>query len=213
MFTSSTPASGQQRFTVLLSLALHSLPVVLLVLASRPVFVAPSSVALGHNGTAVAHLYWPDASADVVIAPSPKRISLPKAAMKPRSAPPTLAQASTPVSISDHASHASAAGVPFGSASDGSFFGHDIRPALPMSEHDPIVDTDALPDGLEGTIVVEITIDVGGNVVSKSVLQSLGPSIDNEVLSALDSWHFRPATRDGVAIASKQDVVYHFKPR
>jgi hypothetical protein len=45
------------------------------------------------------------------------------------------------------------------------------------------------------------------------VLQSLGAAIDNKVLAALENWHFRPATRNGVAIPSKQDVYYHFKPQ
>jgi hypothetical protein len=44
------------------------------------------------------------------------------------------------------------------------------------------------------------------------VVQSLRPAIDAKVLAALESWHFLPATRDGVAIPSKQDVYYHFKP-
>ena len=42
---------------------------------------------------------------------------------------------------------------------------------------------------------------------------SLGPALDGKVLAALENWHFHPATRDGVPIPSKQDVVYHFKPR
>jgi len=41
----------------------------------------------------------------------------------------------------------------------------------------------------------------------------MGPAIDGKVLAALESWRFHPATRDGVPIPSKQDVVYHFKPR
>ena len=213
MFISPTPARGQQQTTLLISFALHCLPVALLILASRPIFVAPSSVALGHNGAALTHLYWPDASPDAATTPSPMQISLPKTARKPVAAPPIVAQASAPIFPMDQATHASAAGASYGSAAEGPFSGHDIRPALPMSEHDPIVNTDDLPGGVEGTIVVEITIDAEGNVISKSVLQSLGPSIDGEVLNALDSWHFRPATRDGTPIASKQDVVYHFKPR
>jgi len=213
MFTTPTPTRVRQRISLVVSFVLHSLPVVLLILAGRPIFIAPSSVALGHNGTALTHLYWPDASPDAATAPSQMRISLPKAAMKPAAAPPIVAQASAAVSSMDHAAHASEAGASYGSASDGPFSGHDIRPALPMSAHDPIVNTDELPGGVEGTIVVEITIDAVGNVIGKSVVQSLGPSIDNVVLSALDSWHFRPATRDGTPIASKQDVVYHFKPQ
>ena len=213
MFTAPTPTRGRQRISLVVSFVLHSLPVVLLIVASRPIFIAPSSVALGHNGTALTHLYWPDASPDAVTAPSPIRISLPKAAAKPAAAPKVVAQANEPVLQVDRAPHALPAGASYGSASDGPFSGHDIRPALPISAHDPIVNTNDLPGGVEGTIVVEITIDAAGNVIGKSVEQSLGPSIDSVVLSALDSWRFHPATRDGTPIASKQDVVYHFKPQ
>ena len=65
----------------------------------------------------------------------------------------------------------------------------------------------------EGSVVVEITIDDKGNIVQKTILQSLGPLVDAKVLAALENWHFSPATRNGVAIPSKQDVYYHFKPR
>ena len=49
-----------------------------------------------------------------------------------------------------------------------------------------------------------------GNIVQKVVVQSLAPAIDTKVLEALENWRFRPATRNGIAIASKQDVYYHF---
>jgi TonB family protein len=65
--------------------------------------------------------------------------------------------------------------------------------------------------GQEGDVVVEITIDAQGNIVQKVVIQSLGPAVDQKVLAALENWRFRPATQNGVAIPSKQDVYYHFK--
>jgi TonB family protein len=61
-----------------------------------------------------------------------------------------------------------------------------------------------------GDVVIEISIDETGTIVDKRVLVSLGPVIDAKVLAALETWHFQPAMRDGVAIASKQDVHYHF---
>jgi len=90
--------------------------------------------------------------------------------------------------------------------------GDEIRPALPVSATDPVVDGADLAGHAEGSVVVEITIDDKGNIVQKVVLQSLGPAVDSKVLAALESWHFSPATRNGVAIPSKQDVYYHFKP-
>jgi TonB family protein len=83
---------------------------------------------------------------------------------------------------------------------------------LPVTTFEPIVDRSQLPGGVEGNCVVEITIDENGAVVDKAVVQSLGPAIDSQVLAAVERWHFRPATRDGVPIPSKQDVVYHIKP-
>jgi len=45
------------------------------------------------------------------------------------------------------------------------------------------------------------------------VLQSLGSKLDEKVMAALEQWHFHPATRNGVAIASKQDAIFHFRSR
>ena len=42
------------------------------------------------------------------------------------------------------------------------------------------------------------------------MIQSLAPAVDSKVLAALENWRFRPATRNGAPIASKQDVYYHF---
>jgi TonB family protein len=64
--------------------------------------------------------------------------------------------------------------------------------------------------GIEGDVIVEITIDEQGTIVQKVVLQSLGPAVDNRLLATLEQWHFTPAAKNGVPIPSKQDVHYHF---
>ena len=69
-----------------------------------------------------------------------------------------------------------------------------------------------LPD-YPGNEVIEITIDERGDIVRKTVLQSLGPDIDSKCLAALDNWHFQPATRNGAPIPSKQDAIFPFKAR
>jgi protein TonB len=104
---------------------------------------------------------------------------------------------------------AHAAGSPLGTVLEGWLTGEEVRPALPIVSPDPRVDADEL-NGLRGDVVVEVTIDQQGNIVQKVVIQSLAPAIDDKVLEALANWRFRPATRNGVAIASKQDVFYHF---
>jgi transposase len=49
--------------------------------------------------------------------------------------------------------------------------------------------------------------------VNKTVLQSLGPKLDEKVLVALDNWHLHSATRNGAPIPSKQDAIFHFRAR
>ena len=104
---------------------------------------------------------------------------------------------------------ARAAGSPLGTVLDGPLSGEEVRPALPVVSPDPRVAADEL-GSLQGDVIVEVTIDEKGNIVQKVVIQSLAPAIDGKVLEALENWRFRPATRNGVAIASKQDVYYHF---
>jgi protein TonB len=87
-----------------------------------------------------------------------------------------------------------------------------VRPALPVVYPDPVVGSADLVDTGEGDVIVEITIDERGKIVQKIVIRSMSPAIDTKVLAALENWQFRPATRNGAAIPSKQDVVYHFRP-
>jgi protein TonB len=59
-------------------------------------------------------------------------------------------------------------------------------------------------------VIVEITIDVEGNVSETKLLQGVGHGIDEKVIAAARAWHFHPATRNGVAVLSKQDYRFHF---
>ncbi len=209
----------------LLSLAIHVLLVAALLRGRSPVFVAPSSVLGGANGTAITHLYWAtgsDTEANSTTQPlgehstSGKRLiwtrsQKPQRALKLNTAKPESTDKAEMASAA--VNPAPSAGSAYGSLSDGSTAGHEIRAALPAVTSEPLVSADDLRGGVEGNVVVEITIDEAGNIVGKAIVQSLGPAIDAKVLAALENWRFRPATRDGVPIPSKQDVVYHFKPR
>jgi len=103
-------------------------------------------------------------------------------------------------------------GLPYGSLPGGPVYGNEIRPALPVATADPVVYPWQRPLS-EGKVIVEITIDERGEIVRKTVLQSLGPMIDEKCLAALDNWHFQPATRNGVPISSRQDAIFPFKAR
>lgn len=234
MFTlSNAGVSGRQAKSLGISLAFHGLLLGWLLHNPVPTFLASSSVAAGEHGSVLTQLYWPnhplEGSANTG-APSIvfshqqsiarerldwKRLEWNKShkLSKPRTpaASPTD-EAEVQASTSSQSNPAPPAGLPYGTSPGGLASGDEIRPALPVSASDPVVDGDDLAGRGEGSVVVEITIDDKGNIVQKVVLQSLGPVLDSKVLAALESWHFSPATRNGVAIPSKQDVYYHFKP-
>ncbi len=226
MFSRSFPSEGwRPRPAWLVSIAVHGLLVTALLHGRSPIFVAPSSVLGGANGTSITHLYWAtgtDAEAKSASKASGERTTsrTPLTWKKSKEGKftshgdmPKPEVEDTQEIASAAANPAPSAGTAYGSLSDGASAGHETRAALPAATFEPVVAPEDLHGAAEGNVVIEITIDEAGNIVNKVVVQSLGPSIDAKVLAALENWRFRPATRDGVPIPSKQDVVYHFKPR
>ena len=214
MFSSIELARSKRRLVPHVSVVLHGIFLAWLLHAPPPVFVAPSSVVAGLRGTSITPLYLPSAAST---AATKRRHETEKTHLvwpKQKKAQQRQVAIDTHDQQGDdsprHASASLPAGSPFGTLSSGTLYGQEVRPALPVVSIDPVVTPSDLPDGLEGNVIVEITIDEAGNVVQKNVVQSLNPAVDNKVLAALDHWRFQPATRDGVAIASKQDVYYHF---
>ena len=201
---------------------LQCLVLLWLVHSPRPIFVAPASVARGEGGTRVTRLYYPgrpldsgpgDASLSAPVslqhkdARSRLEWAQPPRAGKGRRVPPAnIAQSAA----SNNTNTGPSAGSEYGSLAEGPLSGEEIRPALPINASDPAVYPWELRE--EGDVIIEITIDEAGNIIDRRVLHSMSPAIDQKVLLALTTWHFRPATRDGIPIPSKQDVHYHFKP-
>jgi TonB family protein len=225
MFTPIQPVNRRPRLTTCCSVAAHGLLLLWLLHPATPRLVAPSFVVNGDHGSYIAHLYWPnqetknkaDASPGTSATDSRRQLN----ARLTWKRPAGVAKAAAPelphpkIGLDDQTSapgetaRARPAGSPLGTVLEGPLTGEEVRPALPVVSPDPHVAADDL-GGLQGDVVVEVTIDENGNVVQRVVVQSLTPAIDGKVLEALENWRFRPATRNGVPIASKQDVYYHF---
>ncbi len=233
MFTELNPVTARrQRWLRIGSLALHAGLLAFLLHSPEPQLINPESVALGQNGSSVTRLYWPSKSPDDSSRSSSdkateryrhQRLSHDKLTFKAPSPPPklalpqpTLARTNTEDDAKTQTlsaqGHGAQAGPTYGTLVGGPFFGNEVRPALPIKTSDPSVYPWQLPDA-GGNEVIEITIDERGEIVRKTVLQSLGPDIDTKCLAALDNWHFQPATRNGAPIASKQDAVFPFRAR
>jgi TonB family protein len=232
MFGQLHPETSAQSRLLAGSLALHALLFAWLLHAPEPQLLMPSSVAIGRNGKVVAHLYFPTRSPDDSTTSSSdsateayrhQRLGHEKLTWRPTSAQAKLPLPAVPLipSGAEDASktatlsklgHGAPAGLPYGSVPGGPVYGDEIRPALPIATSDPVVYPWQRPDS-EGKVIIEITIDERGQIVRKTVLQSLGPEIDNKCLAALENWRFQPATHNGAPIPSKQDAIFPFKAR
>jgi periplasmic protein TonB len=207
-WTASPPGKRRRSLALLCSAALHG--VALVALWWRPaIFVKPQLIAHGEGGTAIPiadTLYLPQ---DLAEAPQRSLLSLPAPAHKARK---TRLQKRSNVLEKDTQTNSAEAGSREGSALDGPTEGDDVMPAIPLpgSFADPKVSRWELPGGLQGDVIVEITIDDQGAVVQERLLQGMGHGIDERVIAALRDWRFRPATRNGIAIPSKHDVHFHF---
>lgn len=205
-----------RRWTVshTVSLLLHCAVVYLLVRQPAPIFVQPSSVLAGFGGTSTAIVYLPAkvASGEHAAAQPHKPVALPAhLRQKSKPAPQPLVAPKAEGEIAKGSDVlVTRAGSPYGSLTTGPAFGHEIRPALPTAFHDPVVGRSQLPDGVQGDVVVEVTIDTAGNITDKRIIKALGYGVEEKVLAALADWRFHPATQDGVPIPSQQYVYFHF---
>jgi TonB family protein len=191
------------------SALLHAALLGWLLWAPAPDILKVNPVMRGNGGTSVEIVYsGSERGATERAAFEPRRLTVPPPAPpeKASEAPPL---ARHPDLVADESRGTPArAGSPTGSSIFGEFRGRDVRPAIPMAWADPEVFPWQVVE--EGRVVVEITIDAQGNVTSAKVIESLHRAIDEKVLEAAWKWRFRPATVDGVPIASRQDLVFRF---
>jgi TonB family protein len=127
-------------------------------------------------------------------------------AKKTPSPPPPPQEVEANAEVGDQNSHA---GSLLGTVLDGLIKGHEVRVALPVYP-EPQVDRADLPRDLVGDVVIEVTIDAEGNVIETKIVQAIGHGIDEKIEATLRRRHYQPATLDGVPIASRQDVHFHF---
>ena len=87
-----------------------------------------------------------------------------------------------------------------------------VEIALTTYSPSPAPDLSVLPHGVQGDVIVDVTIDPDGKVADLAVLHTLGYGIESSVIGTLKTWTFRPAKKDGTPIASVQELHFHFGP-
>src|SRR5215471_1078836 len=80
---------------------------------------------------------------------------------------------------------------------------HETTAPVLQSKVDPAYPPDALAAGIEGTVVMQLYIDEKGAVQHVHVVSSPGWGLDTAAVAAANQFHFKPATADGVPVASQ----------
>lgn len=193
---------------LVLSVAAHVAVLVVICWPVQPIFVRPVWLARGSGGSATpasVALYLPRD-----IRPTEHSlVSLPAPSRQKQRAKARLRRR-TNVLEKDKPATQAEAGSALGASLDGASEGDEVKPGFAIRFTDPRVAGWSLPSDVQGDVIVELTIDTEGNVVQEKLLQGLGHGIDERVIATLRDWHFRPATRNGVAIPFKYDAHFHF---
>jgi TonB family protein len=84
-----------------------------------------------------------------------------------------------------------------------------VMPELVRFENAPYP-PEAEKAGLQGNVVLKLTIDKEGNVTAAEVLEPAGNGFDEAAQAAALKFKFKPATRDGVPFAAKIKYGYQF---
>ena len=168
---------------------------------------APRLMPAERPGDASGHLlsltYSPGFSApatELQAVKTPKRKPAPASKLTaPTPAPPVVSAAVTPAP--EHADAAS------GSDSLGDA---DITIALVLQHPTPQPDLSQLPSGTSGDVVIDVVIDKDGRIAKSVLTRGLGHGVDQTVLATIQQWTFQPAKRNGVPVASEQELLFHY---
>jgi TonB family protein len=208
---------GRKRWSrsLIASVAAHLAVLVVLIYPSTPTFVTPSDLQLGipHSSGSLSIVYLaPVGPEQAEVAPEQPKLAL-RASLPPRPKPHKIeAKREQPdKTIADNALDQTARGGSlFGHTPGSPLVGNEVVPAFPDVYPDPSITKDELPSGVQGDVIVEVTIDPRGNVIETKQIQGMGYGIEQKVLDVLQRWNFHPAMRDGVTISSQHIVHFHY---
>jgi protein TonB len=133
------------------------------------------------------------------------RAEVAKSVVPPLPTPPAPEQDSAKISAAPTSGQA-------GAASNDALGTEEIQIALTTYSPSPKPDLSLVPRGTQGDVIVDITIDPTGRVADLQILHALGYGVEGLVAETVRTWKFRPATKDGVPVASVQELHFHFGP-
>jgi periplasmic protein TonB len=83
--------------------------------------------------------------------------------------------------------------------------------ALTTYSPSPTPDLSVLPRGVQGDVILDVTINTNGRISDLTVVKTMGYGIEMNVIDTVRTWTFQPATREGLPVASVQEILFHFR--
>jgi len=191
---------------LLLSLASHAAMLGLVLLLTLHAKVHP---VYHESRCCTVALYWSGTTnmgnAKAPAAPPRRKVHKP--------APPASAanKTASPVPATQSASPQSGLAAPQQQPTAGTGTGsEDAEPAFPVFYPTPGVPDPSLLPAKEQKVIVDVQISAMGDVIDAKLVQGLGNNVDQIVLDTVKGWRFHPATLNGTAIASMEELVFPF---
>jgi TonB family protein len=215
MFEGLARPARRWNWGVAVSCAVHLAFLLVLIHRAAPSFVTPSEVDLGvpHSSGSESITYLAPLGPERMQSPAEKPKVALRAAVRKKPMPPkpkAEPEQDASVTAPEAPQQTARGGSPFGRIPGSPMTGDEVMPAFPVVFPDPPVSRADLPSGVQGDVIVQVTIDSQGNVVEMKLIQGIGYGIEQKVLDVLQRWRFHPATRDGVNIASQHIVHFHY---
>ena len=84
-------------------------------------------------------------------------------------------------------------------------------PPKPLQKVEPRYTLDARRHGIQGTVLLEVTVDETGKTADVSVLSPIGFGLDARAVDAVRQWTFQPATSRGQPVRGTTTVEVKFR--
>ncbi len=188
------------------SIALHVLVVGLLLYHRQPTLKS-TQLPGNLNGSRLLLTYDPGTGSKTIAT-----LQRPSNIPKPRPAQDPLPSVQVPAAPPPSTVSAPATSLSANSSTGNNALGQgDIKIASLLAHPVPAPDLSKLPSGTRGDVIVDIVIDPTGHVAKYTVQRGLGHGIDETVLATIQQWTFQPATRNGIPVASEQELLFHYE--
>ncbi len=83
-------------------------------------------------------------------------------------------------------------------------------PAFPVfSPRPPVIDRSLLP-ATNQQVIVDVKVSATGDVLEATLVKGLGNALDQLVLDTVKTWRFHPATLNGNAVPTEDELIFPF---